>query len=162
MKFPNLSAHLTGVPLRFKPAGDFTVNEIFMKKVLSISIVLIISIAGCTFQRASLATRAQTELVGMAKKELLFCAGVPIRQERIDDLEFLTYSGGGDSVGVAVATSTSPSTAMATGKRTRRYCEATFILKDGIVQKVNYQGRTGGLLTKGEQCSFIVENCLKP
>lgn len=132
-----------------------------MKRFLATAVVLVIAITGCSFQRANLATRAQTELVGMAKKDLLFCAGVPIRQERVDNLEFLTYSGGGDSVGVAVATSTSHSTAIATGKRTHRYCEATFILKDGIVQKVNYQGRTGGLLTEGEQCAFIIENCLK-
>lgn len=133
-----------------------------MKRVIAIVGILVVSITGCSFQRAGLAARAQTELVGMTKKDLLSCAGVPIRQERVDDLEFLTYSGGGDSVGVAVAHSTSPSTAIATGKRTRRYCEATLILKDGIVQKLNYQGRTGGLLTKGEQCAFIIENCLKP
>lgn len=132
-----------------------------MIKFLAIAVVLVVSFSGCTFQRAGLASRAQTELVGMSKKELLSCAGVPVRQERVDDLEFLTYSGGGDSVGAAVATSTSPSTAIATGKRTHRYCEVTFVLKDGVVQKVNYQGRTGGLLTKGEQCAFIVENCLK-
>jgi len=145
---------------RYVPA-DFFVREILMKRILATAIVLIITITGCSFQRASLATRAQTELVGMTKKDLLSCAGVPIRQERVDDLEFLTYSGGGDSVGVTVATSTSPSTAIATSKRTHRYCEATFILKDSIVQKLNYQGRTGGLLTKGEQCAFIIENCLK-
>ena len=79
------------------------------------------------------------------------CAGVPQRQDRVDDLEFLTFAGGGDSVGGGD-----------TGRTNRRYCEATFALKDGIVQRVNYQGRTGGLLTKGEQCAFIVENCVKP
>lgn len=96
----------------------------------------------------------------MSKKELLTCAGVPLRQERIDDLEFLSFAGGGDSVGVGVATSTSPTTAVAEGRSARRYCEATIVLQNGVVQKVNYQGRTGGLLTKGEQCAFIVENCL--
>ena len=132
-----------------------------MIRLFAVAMVLVVSFYGCTFQRAIIASRAQTELVGMTKKELLSCAGVPVRQERVDDLEFLTYSGGGDSIGTAVATSTSSSTAIATGKRTHRYCEATFVLKDGIVQKVNYQGRTGGLLTEGEQCAFIVENCLK-
>jgi hypothetical protein len=86
---------------------------------------------------------------------------VPLRQERVDDLEFLTYAGGGDTVGIATATQTSPGTAIAGGKSFRRYCEATFVLKNDIVQKVNFQGRTGGLLTKGEQCAFIIENCLK-
>jgi len=82
-------------------------------------------------------------------------------EERIDGLEFLTFGGGGDSVGTAVATSTSPNTAVAVGKSAHRYCEATFVLKDDIIQCVNYQGRTGGLLTKGEQCAFIVENCVR-
>jgi hypothetical protein len=116
---------------------------------------------GCAIQRAEIASRAQTELVGISKKDLLLCAGVPLRQERVEDLEFLSFAGGGDSVGSAVATSTSPGTVVAVGKSTHRYCEATFVLKNGIVQKVNYQGRTGGLLTKGEQCAFIVENCVK-
>jgi len=119
-------------------------------------------LSGCAkFHRAEIASRAQTEMVGMSKKDLFLCAGVPLRQERVEDLEFLTYSGGGDSVNSAVATSTSPNTAVAVGSSSHRYCEATFVLKNGIVQKVQYQGRTGGLITKGEQCGFIVENCVK-
>jgi hypothetical protein len=117
--------------------------------------------SGCAVQRAEIANRAQSEMIGKSKKDLLGCAGVPLRQERVDDLEFLTFGGGGDSVGTAVVTSTSPSTAVASGKSAHRYCEATFVLKDGVIQRVNYQGRTGGLLTKGEQCAFIVENCVR-
>ena len=130
------------------------------------NIILLIT---CTFiftgcaaqQRAQIATRAQTELIGMSKKELLTCAGVPLRQERIDDLEFLSFAGGGDNLGAGVATNTSPTTAVAVGRSAHRYCEATIVFQNGVVQKVNYQGRTGGFLTKGEQCAFIVENCLK-
>jgi len=133
-----------------------------MRKFLAVSVALVVSLSGCAIQRADLASRAQKDLIGMTKKELLTCAGVPVRQERLDNLEFLTYSGGGDRVGAAVATTTSPSTAVVSGKSSHRYCEATFILRDGIIQKVNYQGRTGGLLTKGEQCAFIIENCLTP
>lgn len=120
-----------------------------------------LTLCGCAIQRAEIAGRAQTELIGMSKKDLLLCAGVPLRQEHIEDLEFLSFAGGGDSVGSAVVTRTSPSTAVAVGKSAHRYCEATFILKNGVIQKINYQGRTGGLLTKGEQCAFIVENCIK-
>ncbi|MGZ6237744.1 MAG: hypothetical protein ACXWMJ_10560, partial [Syntrophales bacterium] len=85
-----------------------------MRKVVLVAVVLIISFVGCAIYRSNLATRAQTELVGMTKKQLFSCAGVPSRQEQVDDLEFLTY---------------------------KHYCEATFILKDGIVQKINYQER---------------------
>lgn len=130
-------------------------------KTICVLLLAVAVASGCAVQRAKLANRAQSEMIGMSKKELLGCAGVPLRQERVDDLEFLTFGGGGDSVGTAVATSTSPNTAVAVGKSAHRYCEATFVLKDGIIQRVNYQGRTGGLLTKGEQCAFIVENCVR-
>ena len=114
-------------------------------------------LSACASQhRAAVANRAQTELVGMSKKDLLMCAGVPIRQDRVDDVEFLTYGGGGDSTTAAVVTSRRT----AASKTAQRYCEATFVLKDGVVQQVNYQGRTGGLFSKGEQCAFIVENCV--
>ena len=113
-----------------------------MKKLLLIVLLL----SGCVFHRAEMASRATSELIGMSKEDLLICAGIPVKQERIDDLEFLTYSGGGGDVGKILDYS----------------CEATFILKDGIIKKINYHGRTGGPLTKDEQCTFIIENCLKP
>lgn len=72
-------------------------------------------------------------------------------------MEVLTYSGGGDSVTTAWATSYDS----AIGKTARRYCEASFVLENEVVTKVNYSGRTGGWATKGEQCAFIVENCLR-
>ncbi|MGA3084039.1 MAG: hypothetical protein ABSE95_04540 [Thermodesulfobacteriota bacterium] len=132
-----------------------------MNARLMIGIISICLISGCAAShRSEIASRAQTELIGMSKKDLLSCAGVPVRQERVDDLEFLTYTGGGDSVATGYATQTSPSSAVVVSKRHHRYCEATFILKEGKVEKINYQGRTGGLITKGEQCAFIVENCL--
>ncbi len=46
-------------------------------------------------------------------------------------------------------------------KATRRYCQATFTLKDGVIQSVTYQRRTGGAISQGEQCAFIVEARLK-
>lgn len=131
-------------------------------KVPFVVLCILIGVSfGCASrQRAETANRAQSELVGMKKVELLTCAGVPERQERVGDMEFLSYSSGGDSVDVGVATKTSRSTSIYSGRSNRRYCGVTFILKDGIVQKVNYQGRTGGLLSRGEQCAFVVENCL--
>jgi hypothetical protein len=133
-----------------------------MSRAVVLVAAFVLALSGCTIQRAQTAARARAEMVGMSKGELLSCAGVPVRQDRADGLEFLTYASGGDSVGSTVVSQTSPSTAFAVGKSTRRYCEATFVLKDGVVQRVNYQGRTGGLLTRGEQCAFVVENCLKP
>lgn len=127
----------------------------------AIPFALCLVLAGCAVQRAQEASRAQSELIGMSKVDLLSCAGVPARQAQAGDIEFLTYEGGGDSSAASVATAVSTSVAVVAGKRLHRYCEATFALKNGTVQRVTYQGRTGGLLTPGEQCAFIVEGCLK-
>ncbi len=129
-------------------------------------------LAGCALQRASVAKRAQSELLGMSKANLLACAGATARAAVVEGLEVLTYASGGDTVGVATTHTTHQpyGTGYGTGSKysygtttvskKRRYCEVTFVLKDDVVTKVNYSGRTGGLLSKGEQCAFVVENCL--
>jgi len=133
---------------------------------MKIAVVICVSTfamgACANMERAATANRAQTEMVGMAKRDLLLCAGVPNRQQTEGDLEFLTYSGGGDSASVGIAKTNSPNTAVGVAATQHRYCEATFVLQNGIVQKVNYSGRTGGFASIGEQCAFIVENCVRP
>lgn len=37
----------------------------------------------------------------------------------------------------------------------------TFVIDEDKVIKVNYAGRTGGYATAGEQCAFVVQNCVK-
>jgi len=115
-----------------------------MKKLLLI-VLISFFLSGCVFHRAEIASRAKSELIGMSKEDLLICAGVPVKQEKIDNLEYLTYSGsGGDLGGILYS------------------CEATFILKDSIIKKINYQGYTGGPLTKDEHGEFIIKDCIKP
>jgi len=87
------------------------------------------------------------------------CAGVPVRTKQIEDMEFLTYFSGGDSCGY-FAGGTSSSAAVGTVSMSRRYCEVTFILRNGVIESLNYIGRTGGKLTKGEQCAFVLQNCI--
>jgi hypothetical protein len=91
-----------------------------------------------------------------------------VRSETVDDVEFVVYEGGGDVVAASAAHgrasaygNTATGSATSVSKTTRRSCQATFTLKDGVVQGVTYQGRTGGLLSKGEQCAFIVDACLR-
>jgi len=98
----------------------------------------------------------------MSKLELLSCAGVPERAQTVAGAEFLSYSGGRDAVAVSSGQaygSGSYAFGSSTTSIKQRYCIATFIIEDGRVTRINYQGRTGGLLTKDEQCAFIVENC---
>ena len=125
-------------------------------------LVITTLLSGCastTIGRSDIADRAKVELVGKSKKDILTCAGVPVRSQQTDNMEFLTYYSGGDSNAyVAGGTGTSAGGGAVSIKK--KYCEVTFILSNGIVEKVNYSGRTGGLLTKGEQCAFVLQNCL--
>lgn len=134
-------------------------DRVPMKGCLAISIIAVL-LTGCVqtrSERADIANRAKQSLVGMSRRDLLSCAGVPTRQATDGATEFLTYVGGGDSEGVAVMPSGS---SVAVASSHRRYCEATFVIENGAVTKVNYAGRTGGTSTKGEQCYFIVEDCV--
>ena len=100
--------------------------------------------AGCSVhKRVKQAEVASSEMIGLSKKELLSCAGVPVRMQKIEDSEFLTYTTG--------------------GKRGwgGRYCEVTFTLKNDIVEKISYGGNTGGRFTQGEQCAYVVAPCLR-
>lgn len=131
-------------------------------KYLIIFAILLISIGGCNnkFTRASTAELGKTELVGKSKTDILTCAGAPTRSEKVDDMEFLTYYSGGDS-DAYVAGGGGNSAGGGSVSIKQRYCEVTFVLQNNIVQKVNYSGRTGGLITEGEQCAFAIDNCIQ-
>jgi len=119
----------------------------------------ITTLSGCVAQqRAETAKRAQTELVGISKADLLACAGAPVRSASSGDTEVMTYVGGGDSIIVGGGAASTAGGGVATVQR--RYCEVSFVLRSGRVEKINYAGRTGGLVTGGEQCAFVVQNCV--
>ncbi len=127
--------------------------------VLVLAAILAAACANSKFHRAEVAKAAQTELVGMSRKDVLSCAGAPLREAKDGDIEVLTYIAGGDGTAAAVGVANS-STGVAAVSSQRRYCEVTFVLQGGVVSKVNYSGRTGGFATAGEQCAFVVENCM--
>ncbi|MFB3109233.1 MAG: hypothetical protein ACE1ZE_07695 [Candidatus Binatia bacterium] len=123
-------------------------------------LIFVVFVVGCAIHRANLAERARTELVGMSKVDLVSCVGAPVRSGKVGDMEVLTYVGGGDTIGFAGGGAGSGVGGGAVALK-RRYCEVTFVLRNDVVEKINYLGRTGGLLSKGEQCAFVVENCLQ-
>jgi hypothetical protein len=131
-----------------------------MKTTAIVTVMGLIFLSGCAdnkFQRAMVAKTAQTQMIGM--HDLLMCAGVPVREVKDGTADFMAYSGGGDSTGVATGvTNGSVGTAVVTSQH--RYCEVTFVLEDDKVVKVGYAGRTGGYVTVGEQCAFVVANCV--
>ncbi len=131
-------------------------------KFILVILVIVTLLSGCAntkFGRADLAERAKVELIGNSKKDILMCAGVPVRSQQVENIEFMTYYSGGDS-DAYVAGGTGSSAGGGVVSVNKRYCEVTFVFKDGVVEKINYAGRTGGLITEGEQCAFVLQNCL--
>jgi hypothetical protein len=120
-------------------------------KIFFVLLVGLFTLSGCVFQRSHIATQAQTQMVGMSKQDLFFCAGTPYKQEMVGDMEFLSYKGSGNSIGIGTVSTHDHD----------RYCEVTFVLKNGVVKQITYQGRTGGLITRDEQCAYVVEKCIK-
>ncbi len=132
---------------------------------------LLASCANPGQERATaLAERARTVLVGMPESILLSCAGVPERRAAQDDAVFYTYAdpgvpanvagpgasigvgGGSGGVGVGVGLGF-PIVGAAGG----RGVEATFTIRDGVVQRVVYGA--GSWLP---DCAAIVNNCVGP
>jgi hypothetical protein len=121
-------------------------QEVVMSYIRTIVVLLLVifTVAACSHgrraDRAELAERAKTELVGLSKIELLTCAGVPVRSTTEGELEFMSY--GASSYGWGGA------------------CVVTFVLQDGVVKTISYSGRTGRRSQNGEQCAYAVANCL--
>jgi hypothetical protein len=130
-------------------------------------------VAGCANPRADEAMRAQDVLVGMPVETLLSCAGVPARRASVDNSEYFTYvgsrtvggygpttslgfgfgSGGSSAFGLGLGVP------LGGGGGTRvDGCEATFTIRNGVVQQVRYTGVEGA--SDAAQCYPIVENCL--
>ena len=115
-----------------------------------------------------IAQRAQTQLVGMPKAQLLSCAGVPARQAVADGSEYYTYSerpsyasdGPNVSLGLGGATGEGIGLGLGIGvpvfsSRGTQGCDATFVLRGGVVQQVSYPA--GASL---DACGAVVSNCM--
>ncbi|TSD88910.1 hypothetical protein FFK22_009305 [Mycobacterium sp. KBS0706] len=134
-------------------------------------------VASCSIQRAETASTAQKQMVGMSRERVLACMGVPAARLAEGSTEVWTYGSGGRTDTFAAGTSTTTASAMAyssgvaTGFATTnsfgssstraRYCVVNVVMIGGQVSAVNYAGPTGGLLTRGEQCAYAVQNCVQ-
>ena len=132
------------------------------------------ALASCANPNADRAVDAQKVLVGMPKETLLSCAGVPQRSATVDNSEFLTYVNANYSAGYGPSTSIgvaggSGGTGVGIGFGIPLFgggspgysssCEATFTLRNGVVQQLSYTGSAGTSASLG-QCYRVVENCL--
>ncbi|MCG5242962.1 hypothetical protein [Azospirillum doebereinerae] len=130
-----------------------------------------LGLASCANVAADRALFAQSALVGMPKGTLLSCAGVPDRQAVVDNREYFTYRSS------RLVSYPSPTVGLYGGGWGPHYgygwggwpaygseiasfdCDATFSLRNGVVERVVYGGTSGGATRLG-QCYAIVQNCL--
>jgi hypothetical protein len=126
-------------------------------------------LGGCAIERAATAQQARADVLGRTKAEIIGCAGVPTSSYTEGSTEVLAYQYVGDrkisSTGTVTAQEPGRFSAgglaiSSEGSIQQRQCTANFVIENGRVTRLNYSGRTGGLLTAGEQCAFIVSNCV--
>ena len=120
-----------------------------------------LALTACANPRSEAAARAETGLIGVPKEMLYSCAGVPDRVQQIGDAEQITYARGTtltqvetdyDDFGFGGRRFFRPRT---TVHRQHFRCEATFTLRNGLVESLEYN-RDRDL----ELCGTIVETCM--
>ena len=120
-------------------------------------------LCGCVapYQRAETARQAQVQLRGLSGEQILTCMGVPSGRLTQGQTEVWEYMSGNGQQDIEISGAASGNFASAFGVSRQRSCKIDLIMREGIVQQVNYSGPTGGLLTPGEQCAYAVNNCVK-
>jgi hypothetical protein len=112
--------------------------------------VALIGTAGCSAvnvaKQARRAHTARVDLTGLSRSQLEGCAGNPSRIQTGDGFEYLTYVGPEQiDDGYAVQ------------------CVATFMLRNGYVENLDYENSNGGLMGNHiSACLPIVQACLPP
>ncbi len=147
---------------------------------ISLGMPLLLGLAavgtGCSLQRAQVANEAQSKMIGLSKEQVLACMGAPQGKAAEGATEVWSYgSGDGKTIvntfggsttnasvtgGPNYASGSATTTGSGFGVATQRGCTVQVVMSEGRVSRVNYAGPTGGLLTKGEQCAYAVENCV--
>ena len=119
-----------------------------MKKSCYVILAAAIVLSGCAIQRSMDASSAQKKMIGMNQEDVLACMGVPSTSGAVGSTEAWSYiSGDGRRIGSA-------------SDSQGRSCTVNINFQQKIVRSVNYAGPTGGLLTQGEQCAYVIQNCI--
>src|SRR3954464_14570234 len=130
-----------------------------------------VALASCANPRADEALFAQQAFIGMPKRTLLSCAGVPERSTAIDNMEYFTYTSSRAVAYQGYTPFMGPGRYYGYGypfyggyAPTYDYrsfsCQATFTLRNGVVERLVYGGPEGMGSSQLAQCQTIVENCL--
>jgi hypothetical protein len=136
-------------------------------------LAMVFVVSGCAAERSVVAQDAQHKMVGLNKEQVLACMGPPATKSAEGATEVWSYNSGDGHTSVAgfsaanATVSGGPYSATGTGfgnsfaVASTRYCVVNVVMVGSHVDRVNYSGPTGGLLTGGEQCAFAVRNCVQ-
>jgi hypothetical protein len=132
-----------------------------------------IALASCANPRADQALFAQQAFIGMPKQTLLSCAGVPERSTTIGNMEYFTYTSNRIVAYQSYVPYMGPGHFYGYGYGYPYYsgfaptydlrsfsCQATFTLRNGVVEQLVYGGPEGTGPSQLAQCHTIIENCL--
>jgi hypothetical protein len=120
------------------------------------AVALVALCVGCAVQRSNHAERAQAAMVGLSKADLYRCAGLPDKQERVGEEEFLTYQNDLLTSGGI----TLPIIGGGVNFFDSKYCHATFVLKGSKITDLSYAGNTASTLAPLDQCGYIIDACI--
>ena len=136
-----------------------------LRSALSLLLLIALTATACSIQRAKVASEAQSKMVGMSEQQVLACMGAPERQAAVGDTEVWAYTSGGDTSTFGNASGSTNETGqtnvIGSSHSVHRYCIVNIVMTARHVTAVNYTGRTGGLISRGEQCAFAVQNCVQ-
>lgn len=104
-------------------------------------LLLCLLVAGCA---SADARKAQTDLIGRSKADILSCLGAPSQKAAADGIEVWSYRRDAGSVGTVISGNVYTS---------RRQCKANFIFRGSRVARITYSGR-------GNTCGRLVQPCL--
>jgi hypothetical protein len=137
-------------------------------KALVIGTLAASMVSACALQRAKIAERAKTDMIGLTKSDVLACMGQPDSRRGGEDFQEWVYShSDAPGVGDYVNDRGGIDSGTGIGNETRttvrgRYCVATVSFRRDSVASVRFSGTTGGIVTRDEQCAFLVSACTRP
>ena len=112
--------------------------------------VLALAAGGCAESRARqahLAHQARRDLVGLSRGAVVQCAGEPRDAHMEGTREYVTYVGEKPALDPMNQTDSS-------------ICVATFVLRNDVVERLEYSTLAGRLVRQIENCYGIVDDCL--
>jgi hypothetical protein len=137
-----------------------------MLRVLGLSAAALL-LGACAIQRAQVANDAKDKMIGLTKEQVLACMGPPANRMSEGVTEVWSYQSGDGTVvssgsaNVYASRGTGQAFGSAVSLLSRRFCQVNVVMNAGRVSQLGYQGPTGGLLTAGEQCAYVVQNCAR-